>query len=204
MLHYIWTELLWRIAYFGDVQVALPIAAILVVWLCARRRWQTAIWCAVAVLGCSAAILFLKLAFFSGDLRLPSLGLRNPSGHSAVAAVVYGSLAWVLSREIPGWRGRALLLLTCAGVAAIGVSLYLVRAHTLPDVFVGLTLGSGCALAFVRLGRGDEVSPDDTPTPARLMVAVAVAALSLLAMHLVPHLTPTSLWLRAPSSLAPA
>jgi len=31
---------------------ALPIAAILTVWLCARRRWSTAIWYAVAVLGC--------------------------------------------------------------------------------------------------------------------------------------------------------
>src|SRR5260370_305746 len=91
MSHYLWTKLLRHIVSLGSVGVALPIAAILFAWLCVRRRWRTGIWCAVAVLGCSGTIFFLKLAFFARDLSVP--GLENPSGHSAVAAGVYGELA---------------------------------------------------------------------------------------------------------------
>src|SRR5260221_14667577 len=129
MSHYLWTKLLRHIVSLGSVGVALPIAAILFAWLCVRRRWRTGIWCAVAVLGCSGTIFFLKLAFFAGDLSVP--GLENPSGHSAVAAVVYGSLASVVSREMPGWRGWVVVLLAFARGAAMGASLFVLRAHTL-------------------------------------------------------------------------
>lgn len=202
MSHYLWTKLLWHIANFGDAGVALPIAAILVIWLCVQRRWGTGIWYAFAVLGCSAAILFIKLAFFAGELRLPTLGLQNPSGHSAVGAVVYGSLAWIVSREIPGRRGRVLLLLGCAGVAAIGASLYLEGAHTLPDVVAGLTLGGSCAAAFARFGDRGEAPVGGTPV--RLMLTIAIAALSLQGLHLVAHIPPTNLLLLLPSLTAPA
>jgi membrane-associated phospholipid phosphatase len=200
MSHYLWTKLLWHIVSLGDVGVALPIATILFVWLCAHRRWQTGIWCVVAVLGCSAAIFFLKLAFFAGELRLP--GLENPSGHSAVGAVVYGSLAWILSREMPGWRSRVVLLLGCTSIAAIGASLYVVRAHTLAEVLVGLTLGGACAMAFARLGCRDDVRIGRTP--ARLMLVIAIAALSLQGLHLATRLSPTNLLLFMPSLTTPA
>lgn len=199
--HDLWTSLLWRIVNFGNVGMALPIAAILFVWLGARHRWRTGLWCAVAVLGCTATMLFLKVAFFAGDLRLS--GLENPSGHSAIGAVVYGSLAWVVSREMPGWRGRILLVLGCAGVAAIGASLYVLGAHTLPDVFAGLTLGSAFAMAFARLGCRDE-APVVGGSPVRLMLVVAVAALTLQGLHLATRFAPTDLLLFAPTLTAPA
>ena len=203
MPHYLWTKLLWHISDFGDVAVALPIAAILVAWLCLRGRRQTGLWYAVAVLGCSVTIFLLKMAFFAGDLRLPALGLHNPSGHSAVGAVVYGSLAWILSREMPGWRGRVLLLLGCAGVVAIGVSLYVLRAHTLPDVVVGLTLGSACAAAFSWRGYRDDIAARGAP-PVRLMLAIVVVAISVQGLQLAAQLPATSLLFKIPSSAAPA
>jgi membrane-associated phospholipid phosphatase len=200
MSHYLWTKLLWHVAGLGGIGIALPIAAILCVWLCARDRWRTGFWYVVAVLGCSAAILGLKLAVFAGDLRLP--GLENPSGHSAVGAVVYGSLAWVVARETPGWRGAALLVLGCAGVAAIGASLYAVRAHTLLDVLVGLALGSAFVIAFARLGCRDKAPV--VGSPARLMVVIAFAALSLQGLQLATRFAPTDLLLWVPSVTAPA
>jgi membrane-associated phospholipid phosphatase len=202
MLHYLWTKLLWYIVDLGDVSVALPIAAILITWLCGHGRWRTGIWCAFAVLGCGAIILFLKLAFFAGDLRLPGLGLQNPSGHSAVGAVVYGSLAWIVSREMPGLRGRVLLFLGCADVVAIGTSLYVMGAHTLPDVVAGLTLGGACAAAFAWLGCRDDASMSGTP--ARLLLVIAIAALSLQGLHLVMRFEPTGLLLVRPAFTAPA
>lgn len=185
MWQYFWPKLMWRIADFGDVRVALPIAVILAVWLCVRRRWSTALWYAVAVLGCGAVMLFLKVAFFSGDLRLPALGLQNPSGHSAVSAVAYGSLAWIVSRDMPARSGRILLLLGCAGVTAVGASLYAVRAHTLADVIVGLTLGGLFAAMFAVYGCREEVPTRGTP--ARLMLVIALAALGLQGMTLLPR-----------------
>jgi PAP2 superfamily protein len=202
MWHYLWTKLMWRVADFGDVGVALPIAAILTVWLCVRRRWSTALWYAVAILGCSAVILFLKLAFFSGHLRLPAFGLQNPSGHSAVSAVVYGSFAWIVSREMPAWSGRILLLLGWAGVTAVGACLYAVRAHTLADVIVGLTLGGLFAAMFAVYGCREK--GPTRGTPVRLILVIALAALSLQGMTLLPHFTSTRLLLLPPSWTVPA
>ncbi|HJT08516.1 MAG TPA: phosphatase PAP2 family protein [Stellaceae bacterium] len=202
MWQYLWTKLLWCVADFGDVAVALPIAAIVTVWLCTRRRWSTALWYAVAVLGCSAIILFLKVAFFAGELRMPALGLQNPSGHSAVSAVVYGSLAWILSGEMPARSGRTLLWLTCAGIIAVGGALYAVRAHTLADVIVGLTLGGWFAGMFAVYGCREEVAMRGSP--ARLMLVIALVALSLQSMTLVPRLTSAHLLLLMRSWTVPA
>jgi len=202
MPQYLWTKLMWRVADFGDVGVALPVAAILTIWLCVNRRWSTALWYAVAVLGCSAAILFLKIAFFSGVLRLPTLGLQNPSGHSAVSAVVYGSLAWIVSREMRARSGRMLLLLACAGVIAVGASLYAVRAHTLADVIVGLTLGGLFATMFAAYGCREEGPMRGTPV--RLMLVIALAALSLQGMTLLPRLASAHFMLLMRSWAVPA
>ena len=202
MSHQFWGKLLFNIANLGYVGFALPIAGMLVVWLCARRRWYTALGYAIAVVGCSACVFLLKLAFFTGNLRLTALGLHNPSGHSAIGAVVYGSLAWIASREMPGWPGRVLLLLTCAGVAAIGTSLYIIGSHTLPDVIAGLTMGGTWAVAFALFGFEDE-----TPTrrfPAGLLLVIAITAVSLQGFHLVPHFEPSNLLLLVPSMMAPA
>ena len=187
MSDYLWRELLWHIAAFGHAAVALPVAAILCVWLCAHARWSTSLWCAFAVLSCSAITLFLKLAFFSGDLG-PVAGLENPSGHSAVGAVVYGSLAWIVSREMADWRRRILLLLTSAGVVAIGASLYAMGAHTLPDVLAGLALGGAFAIAFTRLAGGED--PPKGASRARLLLVVAIAAASLQGLPLATGFEP--------------
>ncbi len=202
MLQYLWTKPLWYIANLGDLRVALPIAAILFAWLCARGRWRTGVWGAVAVIGCMAAMFLIKLGFFTGHLRLPALGLENPSGHGAIGAVVYGSLAWVVAREMAGWRGLALLVLGCAGVAAIGASLYVLGAHTLPDVLAGLVLGGACAAAFARLGWRDEAPRRGSPV--RLILVIAIAALSLQGLHLVTRLAPTNLLMFRPALTAPA
>jgi len=201
MSHYLWTKLPWYIANLGNLRVAPPIAAILFVWLCARGSWRTGMLYAVAVIGCMATMFLVKLGFFTGNLRLPALGLENPSGHGAMGAVVYGSLAWVISREMPGWRGRTLLVLGCAGVAAIGASLYVLRMHTLPDVLAGLTLGSACAGAFAWLGCRDKAALGGSP--ARLLLVIIIAALSLQSFDLAMRFAPTKHLLFIPSLTAP-
>jgi len=56
--------------------LALPVP-----WLVALLgRWRTGLWCAVAVIGCMAAMFLIKLGFFTGQLRLPELAMARRGG----------------------------------------------------------------------------------------------------------------------------
>jgi len=202
MMHYLLAKLLWYTANLGNLRIAVPIAAILFVWLCALGRWRTALCYATAVVGCMATMFVIKLGFFTGHLRLPALGLENPSGHGAMSAVVYGSLAWVLSREVPGWRRRALVVLGCAGVGAIAASLYVLRMHTLPDVVAGLVLGGMFAAVCVRLAARGAASAGRGPVS--LVVVIAVAALGVQGLPIATPLAPSQLPQLRPAASAPA
>jgi membrane-associated phospholipid phosphatase len=202
MAHYYWTKLLFFIVNLGNLRIAVPIAAILFIWLCTHGRWRTGLWCAVAVTGCMATMFLIKLGFFTGHLRLPELGLGNPSGHGAMAAVVYGPLAWVVGREMPGWPRRLLLLLGGLGVAAVAVSLYLLSVHTLPDILAGLAVGCACAAVFMCFSGRDEA--DLGARPVHLMLVIAIAALSLQGLFFMPRLAVTDLLLHWPHFAVPA
>jgi membrane-associated phospholipid phosphatase len=203
MAHYYWTKLLFFIVNLGNFRIAVPIAAILLIWLCTHGRWRTGLWCAVAVIGCMAAMFLIKLGFFTGQLRLPELGLDNPSGHGAMAAVVYGPLAWVVGQEMPGWPRRVLLLLGAAGVAAVAVALYVLSVHTLPDILAGLTVGATCAAAFMRFSGRDEAQLG--ARPVQLLLVIAIAALSLQGLYfMMPRLAVTDLLLHWPHFAVPA
>ena len=49
-----------------------------------RSRQAALVW-AVAVLGCVASTVALKLGFYTGDLSVSGVALRNPSGHAALS-----------------------------------------------------------------------------------------------------------------------
>jgi hypothetical protein len=171
------THLMYRVTDFGDAAVVLAVAAAACIWLCWRGRWRAATFWLVVVTGCVASMVALKLAFYTGDVTVTGVALRNPSGHAALSAAVYGSLAWVVASQAADWRRPTLLLLGALAVAAIAVSRRYLHVHSTSDVVAGLLVGAFWAALFIGLGRWRDVPAGRNPLPLLLLLsAVALAA----------------------------
>ena len=143
---------------FGDQAVVLPLTAAIAITLLVFGWWRGAIGWAVAVPGVFAVVLSLKIIFYACHAVLPDWGIRSPSGHTASAAVVYGSLLAMLGHRGVGSTvrllGRHLLLAVIAALLLallFGISRVDLGAHTVPDVLVGGAVGVVGALLFVAL-----------------------------------------------------
>jgi undecaprenyl-diphosphatase len=175
-------RLMYRVTDFGDAAVVLAVAAAACAWLCWRGRWRAAAFWLVVVLGCVASTVALKLAFYTGDVTVTGVALRNPSGHAALSAAVYGSLAWIVASQAADWRRPTLLLLGILTVAAIAVSRRYLHVHSTSDVAAGLLIGTFWAALFIGLGRWQ--GPPEGRNPVPLLLLLAAVALAAHGSHL--------------------
>lgn len=78
-----------------------------------------------------------------------------PSGHAFGAAMVYLTLAALLTLRLAPWPARAILLTMAVGVAlAVGVSRVALGVHWPSDVLAGWAAGSAWALATWLIANG--------------------------------------------------
>jgi membrane-associated phospholipid phosphatase len=159
---------------FADQAVVLPLALVVGFTFVAVGWRRGAIAWAIAIAATLAAILVAKLAAFCwGDLLPPGIGLRSPSGHTADAAVAYGSLLALLAPR--HWR-PPLPALVAASLAAtvIGASRLAMHVHTPIDVLIGAVIGIAGAVLFTRLA-------DERPPGLRrsLLLAASIGAVIL-------------------------
>ncbi len=145
------------ITELGDTAVALSVTVVVFLWFAWRRAWRTAAYWAGVVGVASAINLVIKAALHRarpGALFYPGWSeFSFPSGHSTVNAVLYGWLAFLISRQVrPALRvpvslGAAML------VILIAVSRVYLGAHWFSDVAGGLVFATawGGLLAVVYL-----------------------------------------------------
>ncbi|SOE48266.1 Membrane-associated phospholipid phosphatase [plant metagenome] len=138
----------------GDRNFLIGLGAAVLLVLLWRRRWKDAgVWvAATAVAGYLNT--FLKASF--ARVRPEHVhgfaeahGWSFPSGHATGALSVYGMLAWLLLRTVPGnWRlpvaGLAGML-----VAAIGYSRVVLQVHYFSDVLAAYAVTGAWLLACV-------------------------------------------------------
>jgi membrane protein DedA with SNARE-associated domain/membrane-associated phospholipid phosphatase len=136
-------ELLIRITMLGDESVLLGLTGFIVLWLVSQRAWKAALATAATVL---AAKLVLVLSGFVFTSHLPVMGdtiarvkdFRFPSGHAAMAGVVFGSLATLISRGFGRWS-QALVVALCGSIViAIAFSRLYLGVSWLSDVIAGV------------------------------------------------------------------
>lgn len=134
----------------GGAHVTLPLLLVVGAWLALRRRWETLAYWLAAILAARASVVALKWALARerpGTLYEGVDAYSFPSGHATSSLVVYGFLAFLLSR----WRGArtqaAVLSAAAAFVGLIGLSRLYLGAHWLSDVVAGYAL----ALAWLVL-----------------------------------------------------
>lgn len=156
----------------GDSAVLLPLIAWITVWLFApagtrRDGWR---WL-VAVAVCGGIVTGSKLLFMGWHIGLPGLDYTGFSGHSAMSALVWPTVAALLaSRGNVTTRtiaiGLGVLLALCVALSRV-----LLRVHSVSEVILGCSLGLATAGWFLM------ASPVAQRASLRAVLLLAVVAL---------------------------
>ncbi|MET9392390.1 phosphatase PAP2 family protein [Streptomyces sp. NPDC006624] len=139
------------LADLGNIEVAVPVLAVALGYAALRARragadrwWLPAVAAAVLMVLVPALVVPLKeLTDRPGPPAVPPATGYYPSGHTATAAVAYGSAALLLLPRLRAPLARAVLLAVCAALV-LGASYGLVRRgyHWPLDVVASWCLGA--------------------------------------------------------------
>lgn len=161
---------------FADQAVILPLIAGvgLLLWTSGWRRGAI-VWC----LGTGATLglmLVLKLGFRAcGPELFGTSSVQSPSGHTAAAGVVYGTILGFINTRLGG-RQAARVLIVLAVVVLIGASRVLLGAHTPAEAMIGGAIGILAAQAILHVA--------GEPTGRR---SVTLSLLPILVLPLLLH-----------------
>lgn len=125
---------------FADQAVVLPLIAAVAIalWLIGWRRGAT-VWCfgTAATLG---LVLILKIVFRACGPEMFGGTIESPSGHTAAAGAVYGSIFAFLNSRLGGRKGSRFLIVL-AVVILIGATRVFLGAHTIQETVLGGMIG---------------------------------------------------------------
>ncbi len=122
--------------------------------LALRRLWLTAglvlaaTW-AGSVLAAQAKLLFARPRPALVDHLVEVRGLSFPSGHATNSAIIYLTLALLISQIVTGRRTRGYIIAVAVLLTgAVGISRVYLGVHWPSDVLAGWSIGSCWALAW--------------------------------------------------------
>lgn len=161
----------------GDSAVTVPLALLTLVFVIAAGAQRLAVGWVLTIGGCAGAIAALKLAFGGCGQRLAIAHIVSPSGHTAMSAVVYGSLALLLGTALPPRYRRAVLLAAIVGVVGIALSRVVLHEHNVAEIVVGFAVGAGAVAVFRAI-----LAREKPPALALSWFVVSIVALITL-MH---------------------
>lgn len=172
------STLMIGVTLLGDAAVTVPVVLAALAWMLYRRAWRTAsYWALATALGTVWVALVKNLTQVPRPQELYT-GLSSysfPSGHSTMSLVIYGLLAFLISRGWPAGRRWGLMLAAGTLIAAIGISRLYLGAHWLSDVVGGYALGMAWVTLLVMAWRCHR--PHSEPLDG--LLAVVLAALLL-------------------------
>ena len=166
----------------GDVAVVAPASAALVVGLLLLGARRDADTFAFAMFACVALALLAKLAFAACGAA-PRFDIESPSGHAALGAAFYGSLAALLAGGRPLGVRLAIYVPAACAAAAVAYGRVELRVHSVAEVACGLLIGVAAAALFVAL-RGPPRRLSLTPqmlvraSPVAVLLALDLALFS--------------------------
>lgn len=134
---------------FGDKEAISVVFAVVFIWFCYRRCWRAALHWAFLTVLTYMSIALLKHGIQSIRPNSFRHSYSFPSGHTTLATVLYGGIAYFTASRWPE-RARWLCYL-CATIAVILIALSRIYlgAHWLTDVFGGMLLGSWCLVTMI-------------------------------------------------------
>ena len=103
----------------GEPTLLIPLCALLCACMTVRSRGWALRWTG-AFAGCAAGVAALKLCFLACPQR--SLWLHSPSGHAALSALFFPSLAWFMTADAGRTFRVVALVLGVLAAAAVAAS----------------------------------------------------------------------------------
>lgn len=140
-------QALWTVTAFGHVELVAPLVCgvALALWLVDQKKNATRFF--AGFLLCLAAIVVAKLILM---VAWRGGSLRSPSGHAAISAYLYGSVAAMVVASGRAWFSRVLAAALGLLVLAISISRFTIGGHSRSETLVGLAIGSLCVWIFSR------------------------------------------------------
>ena len=140
---------------FADQAVVLPVIVCVAVALWSTGWWRGTLMWSLGTSATLATMAVLKFAFRACGPNWLGAGVESPSGHTAAAGAVYGSiLAFIVARL--GARMVSQSLVVFLVVLLFGTTRVLLGAHTIEEVDLGGGIGFAAAHVIVR-GAGKPV-----------------------------------------------
>ncbi|MFT4099138.1 MAG: phosphatase PAP2 family protein [Rhodoblastus sp.] len=189
-------EFLYTITNFGEANLIAPpvCGAIAALWVLGERRNARVLALAFAL--CLAATVISKIVFifvYSGG------PLRSPSGHTALAAFVYGSLAVLAwKRESLGALRYVIAALCAAIVLGVAVSRFRIGGHSRTETAFGLLYGVAAVAFLARRFAWRPMARSSVALSAVAGIAVTLGAYVVLASGYFDEeaITEFTYWLR--------
>lgn len=144
-----WVPFLRVLDRIGQRAVCLPILGVVTFLVCRRQEsWRPAVVAALSVFALNLLVLILKVALgregpYTADPSFFNGGMAYPSGHSANIVLVYGLVAYLLTRyATPSRTTQALLwgLVVLLSVTMLVTSVTL-NWHWFADLVAGVLVG---------------------------------------------------------------
>lgn len=167
----------------GDLFPASAVAAVVFGWCWSKLDRLTAMAFAVCFMGTVLVDTVLKLGAgqlfpYPDGLSLFQLSSGAPSGHAALATMVYGGAIVLFAGTCRGASAVAGVLLSALALAAVLVTRVTLHTHTVADVAAGVVVAGLFVLLFDRVrARRDHPRGDSGPALLAGMVLVGAFAL---------------------------
>ncbi len=149
--------LMTTLTILGNPFYITSLASLLCLWLLARKRYQSALLCAITM---SSSIILLNILKASFDKVRPNGGLIEtfgssfPSGHAMMSVVLASLLSYTIIRHIKSdVRKNALYFSVFMLAVCIGFSRVYLNVHWASDVLAGFFVGAFFATLMISLGR---------------------------------------------------
>ncbi len=168
---------------FGNALVASAAAVVMLAWLWSRLSWVSALAFLICLLGVLGSVVCLKLIAYDilppvDQTSILALSEGAPSGHTAFATIVYGSLAAILAVADRRRRAWAAAIVCLGVILAVAVTRVTLDRHTAGDVVAGFLVAGIGAGVFAR-ALASQVK-DRSRGAVGLFAAVAVVTIGLL------------------------
>jgi membrane-associated phospholipid phosphatase len=129
----------------GDPPTVVAIFIVTIVWLIFKRRYSDAIRFAIVCAG--GVIINQEMKLFFAKPRpelwprlITDMTYSFPSGHATGSMVVYGFLAYILAKQLPGYQ-RYVYAIASMVIVSIGLSRLYLGVHYPTDIIAGYGIG---------------------------------------------------------------
>lgn len=168
----------------GDLFPATAVAAVVFAWCWAKLDRLLAMTFAVCFAGTVVVDTVLKIGAgqmfpYPDGIGLFQLSSGAPSGHAALATMVYGAAFVLFVTTCRGLAAAAGVLFSLLALAAVLVTRVTLQTHTIADVAAGVGVAACFVVLFDRV-RARRDHPRGDGAPALLLGMVLVGAFALL------------------------